>query len=131
MPLTHIDPDALPSNPAFSQGVLIEPPGALLVVGGQNGIDASGAVVPGGLGPQSERALRNVLAVLAAAGCTQERVAKLTMYLVAPADIALGFAAAREVWGPHPAAVTVLQVTALGRPGCLVEIEALAQVPPR
>ncbi len=107
----------------------IDPPGALVVVGGQDGTDATGAIVPGGLREQSAQALRNVLAVLAEGGCTQEHVARMTIHVVAPADISEGFAAAQEVWGPHPTAITVLQVAALGRPGCLVEIDALAQVP--
>lgn len=131
MPLTHVNPDTLHRNPAFSQGVLIEPPGSLLIVGGQNGTDATGAIAPGGLREQTVQALRNVLAVLAAAGCSQEHVAKLTIHLVAPADILEGFAAAQEVWGQHPTAITVLQVAALGRPEALVEIDAIAQVPSR
>lgn len=131
MPLTHVNPDTLHRNPAFSQGVLIEPPGSLLIVGGQNGTDATGAIVPGGLREQTVQALRNVLAVLAVAGCSQEHVAKLTIHLVAPADILEGFAAAQEVWGQHPTAITVLQVAALGRPEALVEIDAIAQVPSR
>ena len=129
MPLTHLNPDALHKNPAFSQGVLIEGPGALLVVGGQNGVDATGAVVGPDLGSQTRQALRNVIAVLEDAGASQADVAKLTIYLVAPADIQAGYAAAVEVWGMHPTALTVLQVAALGRPECLVEIEALAQIP--
>jgi enamine deaminase RidA (YjgF/YER057c/UK114 family) len=131
MPLTHINPASLHVNPAFSQGVLIEPPGSLLIVGGQNGTDSAGAIVPGGLREQTAQALRTVLAVLAAAGCTQEHVARMTIHLVAPADIMDGFAAAQEVWGRHATAITVLQVAALGRPEALVEIDALAQVPAR
>jgi len=75
------------------------------------------------------QAFRNVVTVLESAGATPADVAKLTIHLVAPADISAGFAAAQEVWGDHPTAITVLQVVALARPDCLVEIEALAQVP--
>ena len=128
-PLSHLNPDSLHRNPAFSQGVRIDPPGALVVVGGQNGTDERGTIVPGGLRAQTAQALRNVLAVLADAGCAQAHVAKLTIHLVAPADILEGFAAAQEIWGSHPTAITVLQVVALGRPEALVEIDALAQVP--
>lgn len=128
MTLTHINPDTLHHNPAFSQGVLLEGQGALLVVGGQNGVDASGQVVSNDLGEQTAQALRNLLAVLDHVGATQADVAKLTIYLVAPADIMAGYAAAQEVWGSQPTALTVLQVAALGRPDCLVEIEALAFV---
>jgi enamine deaminase RidA (YjgF/YER057c/UK114 family) len=129
MTLRHLNPDTLHASPAFSQGVLIEGPGALLVVGGQNGVDATGAVVSDELGAQTVQALRNVLAVLESVGASQADVAKLTIYLVAGGDVGQGYAAAQEVWGQHPTAITVLQVAGLARPDALVEIEALAQVP--
>ncbi|MCC6236113.1 MAG: RidA family protein [Dehalococcoidia bacterium] len=129
MPLTHINPASLHRNPAFSQGVLIEGAGALLVVGGQNGVDAEGNIVSPELGAQTEQALRNVLALLAEVGATQEHVAKMTIYAAVGSDITEGYAASQRVWGPHPTAITVLLVPAFARPGILVEIDALAQVP--
>jgi enamine deaminase RidA (YjgF/YER057c/UK114 family) len=129
MALTHVNPASLHRNPAFSQGVVIEPGSRLLIVGGQNGVDASGAVVGPGLGEQTVQALRNVLAVLHEVGATQENVAKLTIHLAAGSDVRAAYEASREVWGLHPTAVTVLIVASLGRPECLVEIDALAAVP--
>lgn len=128
MTLTHLNPATLPTNPVFSQGVRIAGPGDLLVVGGQNGIGPDGAVVSGDAGEQAAQALRNVLAVLDAAGATQADVAKLTVYLVAGNDPRAVYGAAQDVWGAHATAVTVLQVAGLARPDCVVEIEALAQV---
>lgn len=129
MGLTHINPDGMHRSPAFSQGVLADGPGRLLVVGGQDGVDASGQVVGPGLAEQTAQALRNVLTVLAAAGATQRDVAKLTVYLVAGQDFTEGYAATAEVWGMYPTAVSVMQVAGLGVPGALVEIDALAFVP--
>ncbi|MEP6649538.1 MAG: RidA family protein [Lapillicoccus sp.] len=129
MTLTHLNPESLHHNPAFSQGVLIEGPGSLLVVGGQNGVDANGRVVSEDATEQSAQALRNVIAVLESAGCTQADVARLTIYLVAGVDLTAAYGAAQEVWGPHPTAISVLFVSDLGPEGALVEIEALAQVP--
>ena len=129
MSLTHLNPPSMHRNPAFSQGVVIEPGSRLIVVGGQNGVDASGQVVSADLREQTAQALRNVLAVLAEVGASQEDVAKLTIHLVDGSDVQAGFEASREVWGDHPTAVTVLQVARLGRPDVLVEIEALAAVP--
>ena len=129
MPLRHLNPDTLHAYPASSQGVLIEGTGALLVVGGQNGVDATGEVVSDDFGAQSAQALRNVLAVLADAGASQADVAKLTIYMTAGSDIQKGYAAAQEVWGQHATAITVVQVAGFARPDVLVEIEALAQVP--
>ena len=128
MSLTHLNPASMHRDPAFSQGVVIEPGSRLIVIGGQNGVDATGAVVGPGLREQTAQALRNLLAVLAEVGATQEHVAKLTIYLADGSDVQEGFAASREVWGTHATAVTVLIVPRFGRPDVLVEIEAIAAV---
>ncbi|WP_264031246.1 RidA family protein [Cellulosimicrobium sp. SH8] len=125
--VTHLNPAGLHRNPAFSQGTIVET-GRTLYVGGQNGTDAEGAIVEGGIAAQTAQALRNVLAVLAEAGAGPQDVARLAVYLAPEADLMAGFAAVGEVWGPHPAAVTVLRV-GIGRPGALVEIEAVAALP--
>ena len=127
MTLTHLNPQSLATNPVFSQGVLVEG-GSLLVVGGQNGIDAEDKIVGEDVESQSAQAFRNVIAVLEEAGATPADVIQLTVYLVAPVDVSAAFAASQEVWGSHPTAVSVIQVSALARPECLVEISALAHV---
>jgi 2-iminobutanoate/2-iminopropanoate deaminase len=124
---TPVDPPGLYRSPAFAQG-MIAPAGPLLFVGGQNGVDAAGALVDGGLGPQTEQALRNLLAVLEAAGCGREHVVKLTIHLAPGIDPAEAYAATGTVWGAQRTAVTVLAV-APARPGALVELDAVASVP--
>ncbi|GAA1059295.1 RidA family protein [Agromyces bracchium] len=124
--VTPVDPAELATSPAFAQG-MIAPAGPLLFVGGQNGTDASGALLKG-LRAQTEQALRNVLAVLAAAGTGPEHVVKLTIHLAPGIDPADGFAASAAVWGSHRTAVTVLTV-APARPGALVEVDAIAAIP--
>ena len=126
MTITHLNPAALHRNPAFSHGTIVDGGGRLIIVGGQNGVGADGAVVGSDLAAQTRQALRNVLAVLAAGGATQADVVKLTIYLVAGHDAREAFAASREIWGAHPTAITVLQVVGLANPGFLVEIDALA-----
>jgi 2-iminobutanoate/2-iminopropanoate deaminase len=128
MSLTHRNPAGLHTNPAFSQGVRIDG-GTLVVVGGQNGTDAAGDIVSDDLGEQTKQAFRNVLTVLAEAGGDQRHVARLNIYLQAGGDVTAGYQAAAEVWGQHPTAITVLQVSAFARPEVLVEIDALAVVP--
>jgi enamine deaminase RidA (YjgF/YER057c/UK114 family) len=91
-----------------------------LYVGGQNGTDATGAIVEGGLGAQTEQALRNVLAVLAEAGADQSNVVRMAVYVAAGQSIDEGFGASMRVWGPHATSITVLFVAALGRPEALV-----------
>lgn len=123
-----VDPAELHQSPAFAQGMLA-PAGPTLYVGGQNGTDTTGALLEG-FEPQVEQAMRNVLAVLAAAGTDADHVVKLTIYLAAGMDPRDGYAATRSVWGDRRTAITVL-TAAPARPGALVEIEAIATVPDR
>jgi enamine deaminase RidA (YjgF/YER057c/UK114 family) len=121
-----VDPPGLPASPAFAQGMIL-PPGRVLYVGGQNGVDSSGALLDG-LEAQTEQAIRNLLAVLEAAGSGPEFVGRLTIYLAVGVDPDAAYAAAGSVWGRNRTAVTVLAVTP-AREGALVEIEAVATVP--
>lgn len=123
--ITPVDPAELVTSPAFAQGMIV-PAGPLVFVGGQNGIDGDGRLLEG-LGPQTEQALRNVKAVLAAAGSGPEHVAKLTIYLTAGVDPTAAYAASAAEWTARTA-VTVVAVT-MSRPGVLVEIEAVAAIP--
>jgi 2-iminobutanoate/2-iminopropanoate deaminase len=108
----------------YSQAIAVD---GLLFCSGQLGLDpASGAIVEGGVEAQAERSLKNLTAVLDAAGLTWSNVVKTTIFL---ADIA-DFAAVNAIYGrfmpePPPARSTV-QVAALPKAG-LVEIEAIAR----
>ena len=99
-----------------------------LFCSGQLGLDpASGNFVAGDVGAQAEQALRNLGAVLEAAGLTFEDVVKTTIFLADMAD----FAAVNGVYGrfvtdPPPARSTVA-VAALPKGG-RVEIEATARL---
>jgi hypothetical protein len=55
-PVSHLNPETLPHNPAFTYAVRVDPPASTIYVGGQNGVGADGAVVEGGLGAQSAQA---------------------------------------------------------------------------
>ena len=95
---------------------------------GQIGRDPATNAMPDGVEAQTEQALRNLQAVLDAAGCTFADVVKTTCFL---ADIG-DFAAFNEVYtrfmtDPPPARST-FQVAALPM-GARVEIEATAVRP--
>jgi enamine deaminase RidA (YjgF/YER057c/UK114 family) len=124
---THLDPEELPGNPAFTQGV-IAPAGRMLYVGGQLGTDSTGTLLDG-IEAQTAQAMRNVLTVLAAAGTGPEHVVKLNIYLVDGVDAQVGYAASRSVWGDHRTAITVVTTAGHARPGALVEIDAVASIP--
>jgi 2-iminobutanoate/2-iminopropanoate deaminase len=127
MKITHINPDELYKSPVFSQAVLAEG-GKTLYIGGQDGILPDGKMAGDTFAAQTAQALRNVLAILASVGATQENVVKQTIYAVKGQDIQEGFAAVKEVWGNFPSAVSFVFVEALAVPGALVEIEAIAVV---
>jgi 2-iminobutanoate/2-iminopropanoate deaminase len=107
----------------YSQGIVS---GDLVFVSGQLGIDpATGRVVEGGIGPQTERIMLNVQAILEEAGSSLDALVKTTIFLADLAD----FAALNEVYarfvGDTPPARATFQVAALPS-GALVEIEAIA-----
>jgi 2-iminobutanoate/2-iminopropanoate deaminase len=101
--------------------------GDLVFCSGQVGLDPeTGELVTGGVEAEAERALRNLTAVLDAAGCTFDDVVKTTVFL---ADIG-DFAAVNAVYGrfmpdPPPARST-FAVGALPK-GARIEIEAVAR----
>ena len=116
--------DAAPAPVAsYSQASAI---GRLLAVSGQVGIDpGSGEIVPGGVGPQLAQTLRNLDAVLAAAGASRDDVLRLDCYLTTLGDLAaFNEAYAAEFPGPNPPARTTV-IVGLGA-GLLVEVTALA-----
>lgn len=92
---------------------------------GQLGLDPASGQLVDGLAAQTERAIRNLTAVLDAAGLTLSDVVKTTCFL---SDIA-SFAAFNEVYSQFftdtPPARSTFAVKDLPRGG-LVEIEAIA-----
>jgi len=93
---------------------------------GQVALDPkSGNLVEGDIGPQTERALKNLSAVLAGAGLEMADVVKTTVFLIDMGD----FAAMNEVYAKHfpspPPARTTVAVQGLPK-GSRVEIEAVA-----
>ena len=127
MKITHINPDGLFKSPVFSQAVMAEG-GKTLFIGGQNGIKPDGTMAGDTLATQTEQALKNILEILRTVGASQENVVKQTIYMVKGQDIQEGYAAAQEVWGNFPTAISGVFVESLGVPGALVEIEAVAVV---
>lgn len=65
--MERINPPELPRPSGFCHAVSV-PAGRLVFLAGQTGLDAAGAVVPGGVVAQFEQALRNLLTALAAVG---------------------------------------------------------------
>jgi len=101
--------------------------GGLVFTAGQIGLDPGTGELVDGVVAQAERALRNLTAVLDAAGTSFERVVKTTIFLADMGDFAaVNEAYAAHVSSPYPARSTVA-VRELPK-GALVEIEAIALV---
>lgn len=100
--------------------------GGFVFVSGQLGMEpATGAFVPGGVKEQTERALRNMTAILEAAGCSLDDVTACTVYMKDMND----FAAMNEVYATffsaNPPSRAAIEVARLPKDG-LVEISCIA-----
>jgi 2-iminobutanoate/2-iminopropanoate deaminase len=102
--------------------------GNLLFLSGQIPIDpATGALVEGGIAPQTEQVMRNIIALLEAAGTGFRDVVRTTVYLVDMNEFAaMNECYAKFVADPPPARATV-QVSRLPR-DVRVEIDAIAMI---
>ncbi len=109
----------------YSQAIVA---GDYVFCSGQIGVAPATGELADGLAAQAERALRNLGAVLSAAGASHADIVKTTVFL---ADIA-DFSALNEVYarffGDTPPARSTFAVRALPK-GALVEIEAIAYRP--
>ena len=107
----------------YSQGIRF---GDLVFCSGQLGLDpATGELVEGDTAAQAERALRNLGAVLDAAGCSFADIVKVTVFLVDLGDFAAMNAVYQRFMGEPPPARSTVEVSALPK-GARVEIEAIA-----
>lgn len=106
----------------YSQGIKA---GDFIFLAGQTGADPATGQVTGDIKAQTERALKNLSAVLTAAGSSMDKVVKTTVYLKNISD----FPAMNEVYATFfketPPARATVGVAALPR-DALVEIEVIA-----
>ena len=115
----------------YSNGVAAR--GRLIFVAGQVGWNADERFESADLVGQARQALRNVAAVLAAAGARPDHICRMTWYVADRHEYgaslqALG-AAYREVMGRVFPAMTAIEVAGFVEEGARVEIEATAVVP--
>ena len=109
----------------YSQAVVA---GGLVFVSGQIPFDAeTGAPVGGSFGEQVRGVLKNLEAVLRAAGASRETVVKVTVFLTDLSRFGELNAVYEEFFAGHRPARAVVEVSALPK-GVAVEIEAVAEV---
>jgi enamine deaminase RidA (YjgF/YER057c/UK114 family) len=130
MDITLMQPAGLVVSPAFSH-VAVVPPGATTIyVGGQNGVDETGALISSDAGEQSLRALQNARVALEAAGAGLDDVISWTVLIHQDADLraAYGAVASTLARDGAPPLVTAAIVAGIGVPGALIEVSAVAAV---
>lgn len=131
MPLQSIQPSKLwDSSPYhFSQVVRFDSPSSMAFIAGQVALAADGSLVGAGdVDAQLRQVFANLRAAVAELGGTLNNIANITVYVK---DIShhrnyLSIAGEEfEGWRP---AETLVQVTALGLPELLIEIQAVAVI---
>jgi len=123
---TMVKTDAAPAALGpYSQAIVA---GGMVYCAGQIPLDpATGAIVSGGIAPQTEQVLKNLRAVLKTAGSDLDRCVKTTVFIKNMND----FAAMNDVYGRAeyfgavPPARSTVEVARLPR-DVLVEIEVVA-----
>lgn len=124
MALRAVKPAGAPAAlAAYSPGI---DTGQFVFLAGQVGIDpATGELADGGIEGQTDRALKNLMAVLDAAGLSMADVVKTTCFLADINDFAAFNGVYARFVGDPPPARSTFAVAALPR-GARVEIEAIA-----
>lgn len=129
-PIEHINPESMHRNPAFSQGIIIPANARILIIGGQNAVDANGEVIgKGDIAAQTARAVENLVTVLETAGGSLDDLVRVGLFIREDADLGAGFGAWMASAGgrmTNPPTVTSAIVAKLAHPDFLIEIEATA-----
>ena len=125
-----INPPELPTPRGFNHGILVTG-GRLLFLAGQDASDATGRIaVPGDLVAQLDQVLRNLRAVVEAAGGTAQDIVKLNIFVRdRDAYIAqlkpLGHVFRAHFGGYYPA-LALFEIARLFQDDALIELEGIA-----
>ena len=133
MPHAVLNPAGLhdPVPFGYSHTASIAPGTELVLVAGQYGSNADGAVVSPACAEQVRHAFRNLGVALAAHGLDLSHVVQLRTYVVNHDfdKLAAIAEAVRSGWGANPPTQTVIGVASLATPEILFEVEAVAARP--
>jgi len=123
-------PDDLSAPNGYSHVVEL-PPGRLVWTAGQVALEADGNGPPAGWEPQTRLVFANVGRALAAGGARWSDVVKLTIYVVDTEGVPMIRAVRDElVDTARPPTSSLVRVAGLVRPDLLLEVEAVAWLPP-
>jgi enamine deaminase RidA (YjgF/YER057c/UK114 family) len=124
-----LNPDAIAKPIGYTH--VVEPkPGRIVFISGQLGLDIDNKIVPGDFRAQAERTFVNLKNALAAVGADFTHVVKLNNYFTDISHLGV-FREVRDrfVDTAAPPASTAVAISALARPGALIEVEAIAVIP--
>src|SRR5262245_45222238 len=123
-PLASVVTDQLPTPLGpYSPGIVA---GNLVFVSGQAGRDPRTGQIPDDVEGQTEQALKNIAAILEAAGSSLTRVVRCGVFLVDMNEFQKMNAVYARMFGTHRPARTTVEVSGLPGPGRRVEIDAVA-----
>lgn len=126
-PLTRVTAANLPSPVGpYSPGIVS---GNLVFVSGQAGREPGTGHLADNVEAQTEQALKNVGAVLEAAGSSLSHVIRCGVFLVDMKEFQKMNAVYARMFGDHRPARTTIQAAGLPGPGLRVEIDCIAYVP--
>jgi 2-iminobutanoate/2-iminopropanoate deaminase len=101
----------------------------LIFVSGQAGVDPASGTLGPDVTTQTEQALKNVAAILEAAGSSLQHVIRCGVFLVDMKQFPRMNEVYARAFGAHRPARTTVEVSGLPGDGLLVEIDAVAYVP--
>jgi enamine deaminase RidA (YjgF/YER057c/UK114 family) len=129
--IERINPDELARPSGFSHAIAASG-GCLVFLAGQTGYRPDGRIVDGGVVPQFEQALGNLLTALRAAGGEPAGLVSLTIYAVDLADYRAHGREIGDVWrrlcGREYPAMAAIGVARLWDADALVEVQGTAVV---
>ncbi len=130
MSFTFINPSSLGAPRGYSNGVLADAGGRLLFVAGQIAWDSEHKIASSDFVKQFDRALQNVIVVVAEAGGSPAQIARLVVYVTDKNEYLDRTGEIGERWralmGRHYPAMALVEVKALVETDAKVEIEAIA-----
>ena len=131
--LRFSNPPGMSKPPSYSHVVEVNGPHRTIYLAGQTGVDANGKVAEG-IRAQTVQVMENIKTALASVGGGFEHIVKLTSYLTNLEANGAEFREVRASYFPNKAALpasTLLQISRLANPAYLVEVEAIAILPPK
>jgi 2-iminobutanoate/2-iminopropanoate deaminase len=111
----------------YSPGMILD---RLVFVSGQGAIDpATGTLIGADVATQTEQCLKNIAAILDAAGSSLQHVLRCGVFLIDISEFQEMNGVYQRMFGGHRPARTTIQAAALPGDGLRVEIDAVAYVP--